>query len=371
MERSEEINSDLLAVMADGIGDLCFASEQWVALAAEVLTQQVAEHADALRDAGAFTLCEVAYNPPAYLDSGRSLSWYAKFENASVEVGVGELSSDECDFKIVGDHSALSNMARIVYQGSDSEQVAAAQLRLGVIAKWDVTGSRPANPALASLIQTLHDTMAQRTMPRFVFMTPEWVAVARYILTTRAQLEKYAEDLKSVDYTFSEEFINTPSYAFPDGAHGGFWVRCDHGKLTVGAGPLPKDLEPADYLTKGDYTPIIPVGRTVLSAMTDEELAEQEAYRKTAFRFLKDENRSPVEQSSPSGVGDMPVVLAKVFKPLHDELSKRTSGELPTDFGIKVKPQWSSAPAFDRRRDYDASFLNYHKVDIYGQPIDA
>ncbi|MEM7385799.1 MAG: DUF1553 domain-containing protein, partial [Verrucomicrobiota bacterium] len=33
-----------------------------------------------------------------------------------------------------------------------------------------------------------------------------------------------------------EEFTNTPKYAFPDGSHGGFWVRCDHGQLTVGAG---------------------------------------------------------------------------------------------------------------------------------------
>ena len=85
-------------------------------------------------------------------------------------------------------------------------------------------------------------------------MTPEWVASARHILSERAASAKYAHGIKDVVYTFSEEFTETPRYAFPDGSHGGFWVRCDHGAITVGAGPLPEELGPADGLTKGPYS---------------------------------------------------------------------------------------------------------------------
>jgi hypothetical protein len=206
-------------------------------------------------------------------------------------------------------------------------------------------------------------------MPRFVFMTPEWVSSARHILSTRAASEKYAEGIKEVDYTFSEEFTETPGYAFPDGSHGGFWVRCRKGQITVGAGPLPAEFEPADALTKGAYTPVVPVGRTVNVAMTAEEQEQQATYSKAAFRYDKEAKRTPVEQSSPSGRGQMPDALSRVFMPLHDELGKRTSGELPSDFDSLIKPAWAVPQGFDRDASYDASWVRYGEVDIFGNKL--
>ena len=208
--------------------------------------------------------------------------------------------------------------------------------------------------------------MAVRTMPRFTFMTPEWVSSARYIISTRATNPKYAPGILDTEYKFSEEFTDTPAYAFPDGSHGGFWVHCSQGQVTIGAGPLPENLQPADKLTKGSYTPVVPLGRTVNAAMTEEDKAEQKTYSSKAF--TKDENgRYPVEQTLPSGKGPIPDALGRVMGVLHDELSKRTSGELPCDFDNTVKPEWASPQAFDRDPGYE-SWVNYEKFDIYGNP---
>jgi len=353
--------------MADGIGDLTYASPEWVEVAREALAEQVERHAGELGDLGKFTLCEVGHNPPAYLHCGTSLAWHASFDGSTVELQPGELPDQQCDFKLQGDHSIISNIARLQYHGRDPRVVAAARERLSRLSKWKIHGAVPDHRGLATVLRSLHDTMAARTMPRFVFMTPEWVSSARYILCSRAVSEKYADGLKDVAYTFSEEFTNTPRYAFPDGSHGGFWVRCDHGAITVGAGPLPQEFEPADALTRGQYTPIVPVGRTVNRAMTKAEQEEQGAYSKTAFRFDKVAKQAPVEQSSPSGKGVMPPELARIFMPLHDELSKRTSGELPADYDPDIKPEWATPQGFDRDPGYDASWLRYDKVDIYGQ----
>ena len=359
-------SSDVLAAMADGIGDLTFASTEWVEAAGAVLRDAGAVHADGLADLGQFTLCEVAHNPPAYLHGGPTLAWHARFDGASVSVSEGELPDAECTFKMQGDHSIISNLARLQYHDRDPKTVAAAQARLLKLSRWEVHGAMPDNRALGAVLRQLHDTLGARTMPRFVFMTPEWVSSARHILSTRATSEKYAEGIKDVVFTFSEEFTDTPKYAFPDGSHGGFWVQVVHGQITVGAGPLPDELGPADMLTKGEYTPVVPVGRTVNAAMTDAEKDEQGNYSKSAFRFDKEAGKAPVSQTSPSGNAPMPEALGRVFMVLHDELSKRTSGELPSDFDASIKPQWATPQEFDRSADYDPSWLRYDKVDIYG-----
>ena len=74
-------------------------------------------------------------------------------------------------------------------------------------------------------------------------------------------------------------------------------MHCDRGNVTVGAGPLPKELEPADALTLGIYTPVVPMGRTVNAAMTEEEQQQRAEYGKSAFRFDKEAGRRPVDQS--------------------------------------------------------------------------
>ena len=361
--------SAVLAAMGDGVGELSFASEEWVATAAQALAAAAARHADGLADLGAFTFCEVARNPPAYLRVGGRLAWHARFDGAAVQASSGELPARECDLKIQGDHSIMSNLARILHHGRDPQVVAAAHARLRKLSRWQLHGAVPEHPVLGAVLRSLHDAMAPRTLPRFVFMTPEWVSSARHILSARAASEKYADGIRNVVYTFSEEFTDTPRYAFPDGVHGGFWVRCERGQLTVGAGPLPAELGPADSLTRGPYTPVVPVGRTVNAAMTEEDKAEQAQYSKAAFRADENTGERPVAQSSPSGKGAMPPALARVFMPLHDELSKRTSGELPSDFDTNVKPEWATPQRFDRDPDYDPSWLRYHQFDIYGNPL--
>lgn len=362
--------SVVLAAMADGIGDLTFASAEWVEAAQEALTAAATKHADGLKDLGQFTLCEVAHNPPAYLHGGATLAWHVTFNGSEVEARVGELPAKDCDLKIQGDHSIMSNLARIQHHGKDPKVVAAAQARLTKLSRWEIEGRLPENKVLGAVLRSLHDTMAVRTLPRFVFMTPEWVSTARHVISTRARMEEYADGINDVVFTFSEEFTDTPRYAFPDGSHGGFWVHCSHGQITVGAGPLPKELEPADFLTKGMYTPVVPVGRTVNAAMTDEEKTEQAAYSATAFRFDEEANRRPVEQTSPSGKGPMPPGLGGVMAVLHDELSKRTSGELPSDYDQTIKSEWAAPQKFDRSPGYDPSWVLYDRFDIYGEPLD-
>jgi len=380
--------SNLLEVMADGIGDLTFANSDWVNEAREVLTGLVARHAGGLNDLGTFTMCEVAHNPPAYLHVGTTLAWYAKFDGGSVKVGSRELPDSECDFKLHGDHSIMSNLARIQHHGKDPRNVALAEARLSKLSRWEISGSVPEHKVLGAVMQQFHDTMAVRTMPRFTFMTPEWVSTARHIISTRAAHPNYAPGILDTDFKFSEEFNDTPAYAFPDGSHGGFWVHCSQGQVTVGAGPLPEHLEPADVLTKGTYTPVVPVGRTVNAAMTDEEKEEQKTYSATALRFDKEAGRRPVEQSQPSGNGPrfdkeagsrpveqsrpsgngpMPPGLGRAMRVLHDELSMRSSSELPCDFDDTLKPEWSLQPVFDRDPGFE-SWVTYDKFDIYGNP---
>ena len=362
-------SSDLLMSMADGIGDLTFSTPEWVNVARDILETLVSPHSNDLAKLPRFTLCEVAQNSPAYLHMGSKFAWHAKFTEGAVEVGLGELTTNECDYKITGDHSIISNLARIQYHGKDPKMIDRARERLVGLSKWEMHGQIPDNPILSSILRRFHDHMAARTMPRFVFMTPEWVSTARHILSTRAASKKYAEGIKNVEFIFSEEFINTPRYAFPDGSHGGFWVQVSHGEITVGAGPLPESLQPADMLTKGEYTPVVPVGRTVNAAMTEQEKKEQESYAKAAFRYDKTLGKRPVEQSQPSGRGPMPESLGRIFAVLHDELSKRTSGELPLDFDVTIRDGWNQPQPFDRDNDYDPSWVKYDEVDIYGNPI--
>ena len=76
-----------------------------------------------------------------------------------------------------------------------------------------------------------------------------------------------------------------------------------------------------------------------------------------------------MEQSQPSGRGPMPESLGRIFAVLHDELSKRTSGELPLDFDVTIRDGWNQPQPFDRDNDYDPSWVKYDEVDIYGNPI--
>lgn len=75
-----------------------------------------------------------------------------------------------------------------------------------------------------------------------------------------------------------------------------------------------------------------------------------------------------IGELTPSGKGQMPVELARIFMPLHDEMAKRTSGELPAYYDNSNNPEWSTAQRF-RTDGYDAGWLRFDKVDIYGNDL--
>jgi hypothetical protein len=62
----------------------------------------------------------------------------------------------------------------------------------------------------------------------------------------------------------------------------------------------------------------------------------------------------------------MPPELGGIFLSLHDQLSKRTSRERPSDYVVGIKPKWARPPPFERQAGYDPNWLRYDKVDIYG-----
>ena len=361
--------SVLLATMPDGIGDLTFASSEWVAAYGKAITAAATRHAAGLEDLGTFTFCMVGHNPPAYLHCGAKLAFQVTFDGSAVETQVGELSGEQCDFKIQGDHSILSNLRRIQYHGNDPELVTAAQQRLRKLSRWQIDGEMAEHTALRAVFRSAHDTMAVRTMPRFVWMTPEWVSSARHIVSTRARMPALVDGIKDVEFKFSEVFTGTPRFAFPNGEDSGFWVHCSHGEVTIGAGRLPTNLQPADSILVGPYTAVVPVGRTVNAAMTDEEKAEQAAYSKAAFAPDKETKKPIIGRTNPTGK-PFPPGLGQVMAVLHDELSKRTSGELPADFDKTIRPEWAAPQKFDRDPDYDTSWLRYAELNVYGEPIE-
>ena len=355
----------IITSMADGIGELSFAGNEWVARAKTEMEICHGLHKADLGDV-AFSLCEVAHNPPRYLDSGNRVSWHAIFANGSVTVASGLL--DSADLIIEGDHSILSNLARVQHAGRDPDIVSEAQTALQKLSRWKLTGAVLEHSGLRGLLQSFHDSMAKVTLPRFVWMSPEWVAMARHILTTRATSEKYRESLSEVDYTFAEEFHSVPRYVSPPDENLGFWVKVSRGNLIVGSGPLPAELGEPDQLTYGDYRPTLPVGRTVNAAMSENDQQSQAGYSKSAFQYDKNNESPVIQQSSPSGKGPMPKELSRIFAPLHDELSKRSSGELPSDFSSDLSPAWSQSAEFDRKEGYSKGWLRYDKVNLYGEP---
>ncbi|MCY4655855.1 MAG: hypothetical protein OXC80_03465 [Gammaproteobacteria bacterium] len=360
--------TSLLACMPEGIGDLTFGTDSFLEVAQSVLSNTVSRRGSQLPELPAFTMCFVGHNPPAYLHLGGSIAWNFTINGAEGRVAAGELPESECDYRIEGDHSLMSNYARVLHQGVNPAIRQHATNRLERIGRWEIGGKLPDSSILISLLHEFHDQLASRVMPRFTFMTPEWVSSARHVLTSRANSEKYRDLLTSVSFTFSEEFTNTPRYAFPDGSHGGFWVNVVNGAVTVGAGPLPEELGPADMLTKGNYIPVVPVGRTVNVALTDQDKSAQRDYSRAAFAARAD-GVLPVNQSSPSGGSPMSPELGKIFVPLHDELSKRTSSELPSDFDDGIEERWRTPQSFDRDPSFDKTWLRYEQYDIYGDEL--
>lgn len=363
---------DLMDSVTPGsLGEYAFASTGWVDAAREVLARLASEPGRELGEAPRLVLCEVAHNPPAHLHPDGPFAWWMEIDRGQVRLGSGARPEADCSFRVEADHSVLSNLARLVYAGSDPARLEAARRRLTRLTRWKVSGTLPEHPGISALLREFHDAMAPLTLPRLVFMTPEWAGMARKILTQRAQSPKYAPGVADLTYIFSEVFVRTPRYAFPDGAAGGFWVHLETGRMTIGAGPLPPALGPADALTVGDYSAIIPVGRTVNALMSETDRAQSEAYAARAFRFDKVAGRRPVERSSPSGRGQMPPELGRIFAPLHDELSKRTAGDLPFDYDPAFQRPGIAPEPFDRAQSYDPSGLRYDQVDVYGRPLRA
>ena len=134
--------------------------------------------------------------------------------------------------------------------------------------------------------------------------------------------------------------------------------------MTVGLGVLPEELGNPDCYRQMLYTPVVPVGRTVNAAMTEEDKEGQAAYSKVAFGVDMGDNK-PLRQSENK---TMPPGLGRVMGVLHDELSKRTSGELPSDYDETIKPAWATPFEFDLDPGYDASWLLSAQSAFSGKP---
>ena len=102
--------------------------------------------------------------------------------------------------------------------------------------------------------------------------------------------------------------------------------------------------------------------------MTDADKAEATAYSDAAFAVDVGAGNLPVRQSDPANNKPFPPGLGAVMSVLHDELSLRTSGELPSDYDATVRQEWATPQSFDRRPGYDATWVHYDRLDIYGQP---
>ena len=358
MHRFEKHIEQAKQVMAEGPGEICYASADWVKAAQALLPKVVSSMSDDLKVLDNSVLCIVAHNAPIWLRVGSKLAWGIRVSNGEASLFEGE--PDDCNFKIEGDHSILSNLSRIVKHDETGREVAARytkQTRLVTSPGVELP------PAMKKLNEALHQKMAEKTYPRYVFMTPEWAGLARLMISVGAK--RNAADLKEVSFTFSEEMYGGPAWAFPDGESGGFWVRCDQGAVTIGSGVLPTELGPADTYTIAPWMVVTPLGRTVNAVMTDEEKEEQAQYIKSAFS--KDLGMERVRVTQHSG-DPMPAALVKSFGDLHDELSKRTAGPAASDYDASLPDAWD-VPAFDRNPDYDKSWLLYDSVNIYGEAL--
>lgn len=120
-------------------------------------------------------------------------------------------------------------------------------------------------------------------------------------------------------------------------------------------------------LTKAQFIPICPGGRTVNAALSNEEqalVAERSAKMPREFGgFPTFTAAGRVKKGS----GQMPAALSLCLLPMHDELSLRSSGEVPSDFDPRIDD--GGAPPFDRSPEYVQTWLRYDQVDVYGQPL--
>ena len=186
----------------------------------------------------------------------------------------GEIGAAECDYKLEADHGILSCLGRILNVSVDPEVAQAARAELSPQTKWRIhgvgaiknrsgQGAINGSVALGACFATMHDVTAHRTMPRFVWMSPNWVSTARHIITARATTIKFRDDarrepmLKDINYVFEETFKNPPRYVSPDGRPAGFWHVMRGGNPIVGSAPLPAEYGEPDTLTAGQYIPIM------------------------------------------------------------------------------------------------------------------
>jgi len=394
---SVPVVSPALAASPPGIGDLCFLSPEWVHAYRIAAMAAVAKNAAGLQDLGQFTYCRVGHNPPwhsspygeAYKSQitpytapekgpgrqvyGNKLAMWMRFKGGTVEVHPGELPASECDFKVQGDHGVMSRLARVLHGGVDPRVTAAAHAQLIPQSKWVKDGKFSEHKVLVAILTQIHDAMAPRTIPRAVWMTPDWASFAREIITTRANhpdLQKNSKGevfQKDFEFIFSEEFTNPPRYASPDGSSGGFWVVFKHGQVTVGCGALPAEYGEPDMLTKGQYIPILGGGRTVNAALNKEEQAMVAEHSKKTPPIFNGQRTMIAVQKVKKGSPQMPMPMGLCMLPLHDELSLRSSGEIPSDFDPNVQDR--GAPPFDRSPEYQGTWLRYDQVDVYGQPL--
>merc|ERR1712216_62289 len=117
--------------------------------------------------------------------------------------------------------------------------------------------------------------------------------------------------------------------------------------------------------TKGKYVPVLAGGRTVNAALNKEEMKQvaEQNERNGEARVME----AVMKVNKKKASTPMPPVMGVCMLPMHDELSLRSSGELPSDFDSKF-PDGGALP-FDRHPEFSETWLRYDKVDVYGQPL--
>ena len=139
-------------------------SAGWVDVAAAFLREAVAVLGDAVRDVR-FSMCEVFTAAPASIadDDGRA-AWWFRIDGASVDVGLG--ARDDVEVRVEVDHEDTLPWARLVYDMTDPEVVAALQQRAEERKAALGTDENPLDrlpPELRRTLTALHNHLAPRT----------------------------------------------------------------------------------------------------------------------------------------------------------------------------------------------------------------
>lgn len=130
-----------------------FASPQWLDIAREYLTEQVAHRATSL-DGVRFAICESVTDAPSHLTGATTITWHMVFDGPTFRVGFGAIA--DADIESQSRYEEVLSAARTVYaEHPELLEASRAQRR-----DDDVPGLPP---PLGEMLLGLHDHLARHT----------------------------------------------------------------------------------------------------------------------------------------------------------------------------------------------------------------